>query len=374
MSVFNAAVQRVSNLPATLGAKTKAGSASVTLATDQTIDIAPFSSQLTPIHQWAHMDNGQWSGQHIMAGPIDPAKSIHLLDLIVSTDTASNMALYQATVQDYSLKVATDGAAHLWRLNDASGAAVDGIGSNNLTAVATPTYAAESWVGADGKAVSFNGSSQGFKTTTKLASTATGAFECWLWLDTTPDEEWMVASASDTAGTNDYFHISILTNRQPWLLIRTTAGSFTQNIFANYYLPYRQWTHMVWQMDGTAPECFINGREVALTVNNTSTGWYSGPYGAIDNFTLAHASTTTDINFFQGKLCLAAWYTASKTADVWKSHYEYGAPVWGPHYFPANGGMAQPQRIPARLQPGLPVYARSSTAGTSTIELYGYEA
>lgn len=374
MSAFDSAVKRVSNLPAALGATTKAGSTSVTLATDQTVDIAPFSSQLTPVHQWAHMDNGQFSGQIIMAAPFDSTKKIHLLDMILSTDTAQNLALYQAILGNYGSRISTDGGANLWKLDDASGNAADSIGSATLTATATPTYAAESWVCADGKSVSLNGSTQGFKTNTKLASTATGAFECWFWLDTVPDEEWMIASASDTAGANDFFHVSILTTRQPYLLIKTTAGGYTQNIIANFYCAYRQWYHMVWQMDGTIVSCYINGRRVSLTVNNTSTGWYDGPYSVVDNFSLGYDAGPSNLHFFQGKLCLCAWYTAAKSADVWASHYEYGAPVFGPHYFPANGGIAQPQRIPAKLRAGQPVYARSSTAGYSTIEVYGYEA
>lgn len=374
MSAFDSVVKKVSNLPSTLGAKTGATSVSVVPSSDTMWNMAPFTTLVPTVHAWARIDNAQWTGQVLMAAPTNSAIGLNALDIILSTDTAFNVALYQATLADYVTRITTDGGTHLWKLDEASGNAASSIGSATLTATATPTYAAASWVCADGQAVSLNGSTQGFKTSTKLATATTGAIEAWIWLDTAPDEAWAIVTASDEAGTADYLNINVLVTRQPNITLAATAGGILQNITGNITLASRQWYHIVWQQDGSTVKLFVNGRECGVTVANTGTGWYSNIFGAVDNFVIGYLNTTTNTNFFQGKIANVAWYAnAVGTAASWKSHFDYGAPIFGPHAFPANGGIAQPQRVPIKLQPARPIYIRSSTAANATVEVVGYE-
>jgi hypothetical protein len=340
------------------------------------IDIAPFPSSLTPLHQWWHVDNADSSSsaQTVWPAPFDSSKAIRLLDMIFSTDTAVSVALYQALLADYVTQITTDGALHLWKLDEASGSALDPIGSKTLTAVGAPTYAAESWVCGDGKSVSFNGTSDGFTTATKVASSSAGALEAWVWMNTNAGSTKIYMAAGDEAGANDYIRASLLTTFLPNFIIHATSGSYIQNATAKYQVANRTWTHIVWQGDHSSIECYINGRQVPLTIGNSPTGWYDNIQSVVDNFTLGFFKINASSSWHNGKLTCAAWYNAKKSADVWRTHYEMGAPLFGPHYFPANGGIAQPQRTPVTAQAGRPVLIRTSAFTHSSMELYGYES
>lgn len=370
MSVFDSVVKKVSNLPSTLGQKTMAGSLAVALASDQVAPVSIVAPGYAAFHQMVHIDAGQWAGAKVMRYLLDGASQINLTDIIVSTDTAMKLALHQATLTEYADRMVGLGPVALWKLDEASGDAADYIGSKTLTATATPTYGAESWVCTDGKAVQLNGSTQGFKTNTKLPSTIDGAFECWFWLDITPTSTMHIASASDTAGVNDYWRVSITTARKTNLQVKTTAGGVVMDLTADFTFNLRQWYHLVWNY---TLGCFVNGRSVDVTGTGGS-AWYDAVYAAVDNFVLGYMASTTNTGWFQGKLALCAWYANAKNAAYFKTNYDNGAPIFGPHQFAANGIVAVNLRAPITTQNNFhSIYVRSSASATATVELVGYE-
>ena len=340
------------------------------------LDVAPFPSSLTPLHQWFHTDSGAAvTGETIWPAPKNGTDKIHLMDMTLSTDAAISMALYQARQADYTALILADGATHHWELDESSGTVADGIGGKTLTATGSPTYAASNWVLADGVSVSLNGTDQGFKTTSKIASSTTGALEGWVWVSTNTGSTKIYMAAGDEGGANDYIRCAVQTDFLPQFLLRQTAGGFLQNATAKYRVANRTWTHIVWQLDGTnGLQCFINGREVGLTVTNTGSGWYDDIQSVVDNFTIGYVNINTTAAWFLGKISNVAWYTSAKTEAVWRSHYELGAPLTGPHYFAASGGSAQGQRTPLIARAGRPVYVKTSSSANATIDLWGYEA
>lgn len=358
MAAFDSTVKAVRNVTGTL------------------LDTNLFPSTYTPLHQWFHTDSGAAvTGETAWPAPENGTDRIHLMDMVLSTDAAISMGLYQARQADYTTLIAADGAAHHWEMDEASGTLADGIGGKTLTATGSPTYAAASWVLADGKSIEFNGTDQGFKTSSKIASSTTGALEAWVWVNTNSGSTKIYMAAGDEAGANDYIRAAIQTDFLPQFLVRATSGAFLQNATAKYRVANRTWTHIVWQLHGTdGLQCFVNGREVGLTVSNTGAGWYDDIHSVVDNFTIGYVNINTNAGWFHGRLNNVAWYSAAKSASVWRSHYELGAPLFGPHYFSANGGAAQQQKTPSIVRAGRPVYVRTSSSANATIDLYGYEA
>jgi len=379
MSAFDSSVKKVSNLPSTLGQKTAANSLAVTLPSDQgALDVSPFPAALTPVYQKLHGDGLLWNPTTAWPAPYDTAKSVRLLDMAFSTDAATALSLWQARKADYLAKLQADGAANVWKLDDASGNAVDSVGSATLTAVGTPTYGSGSLVTADGSAVEFNGTAHAFKTATKLASTTVGAFECWLWMTAPPAGTQVIAAATDEAAANDYMRFSVLSTYKPNLTMRNTASGFLWNATAETLIGAKIWTHLVWQHDGSGLECYVNGRRVAITYangNDSTAAWYNNVYSAVDNFSLAYWNNAgAGANWMGGRLAMCAWYTASKAASVWDTHYKLGAPLWGPHYLGANGGLASGLRTPLSCLPGYSLYAKASAGANMTLDLAGWEA
>lgn len=121
MSAFDSSVKKVSNLPSTLGPKTAANSLAVTLPSDQgALDVSPFPAALTPVYQKLHGDGLLWNPTTAWPAPYDTSKSVRLLDMAFSTDAATALSLYQARKADYLSKVQADGAANVWKLDDAA--------------------------------------------------------------------------------------------------------------------------------------------------------------------------------------------------------------------------------------------------------------
>lgn len=379
MSAFDSVVKKVSNLPGVLGQTTKAGSLSVALASDQgSLDISPFPANITPVYQKLHGDGLLWNPTTAWAAPYVTTLAIKVLDLAFSTDAATALSLWQTKRADYLAQLVTDGAANVWQMADASGNAADSVGAATLTAISTPTYGASSWVCADGQSIEFNGSTQAFRTATKLASTTTGAFECWLWFTAPPSGTQVYAAATDEAAANDYWRLSVLSTYKPSFIMRNTASGFLLNATAEALVGAKMWTHVVWQHDGTGLECYVNGRRVKLTYANGSdstVAWYDDVYSAVDNFTLGYWNNAgAGASWLNGRLAMCAWYTAGKAASVWENHYKLGAPLWGPHYFAANGGVMGGLRTPLVLLPSYQLYAKASAGANMTLDLAGYEA
>lgn len=328
-----------------------------------------FPGTLTPLHQ--RLSSGQQlNADMAWAGPT--SGGIRLVDVIFSTDTACSLQLHQSTMATYEAAVTADGAVHFWRLDEVSGNAIDQIGSLDLTAEGSPTYSSASQVCADGAAVGFDGTNDAFAVADKPASCAAGGVEAWVYMSTVDGE--CVLSICDTDTTNHDLQFKIADGVPQFQL--KVSGTALMVAVSNYVMRAGQWYHVVWQHDGTGLDIYVNGRLTTLTYTSGSsatTSWYDDLYAFADTTALGVLRRSTNLLWFAGRIQNVAWYNAALSADIIRAHFELGAPLFGPHYFAASAGVAHPLRTPLALVDGAAVYAKTSAAGNSTLDLHGYE-
>lgn len=358
------------------GQAAMAASLPVVIASNQTaLPIAQevWSASIAALRKRLAVYAGALSGAMLWPAPM--ALRARLLDLVFSTDTACALTLHQSTTATYAAQIVADGAAHLWKLAETSGNAADSIGALTLTAAGSLTYSQASSVCADGKAILFDGATGKFTSATKPASCATGAIEAWVYLPAALGTDGAYLSASDTATANEHMQLYIQTTGKPGLMLRT-ASTVRFVASAEIVLPIKTWHHVVWQHDGTGLECFVDGVSIPITytTGNSSTAyWWDDLEAVADNFIIGVLTRTSNALWWPGRLQLVAWYAAHKAANVWLNHYRLGAPLFGPHYFAANGGVAQQLKTPLDAEISAAIYASTNASVSATIEVLGYE-
>ena len=363
-------------LPASLGQKAMAASLPVTIASDQgvlTVSQEVWPATLTPVRSKLSTHAGTLAGATIW----QPAsgKYARLLDVTFSTDTICALTLHQSTSAAYAAQVTADGAAHLWQLSETSGDAADSIGALTLTAAGSLTYEQASDICTDGTSILFDGSTGTLGTASKPATCTTGALEAWVYLPATLANDVIYMSSADTASSVIHMQTYVQSNYKPGFTLKDTTNRLVA--YGNFILAIKTWYHIVWQHDGTGLECFVNGVSVPVTYttgNANTVYWWDDIEANVDNFKLSGLTRSTGtIFYYPGRLQFAAWYGASKAASVWKNHFRLGAPVFGPHYFAANSGVAQALKTPLDGEIDAPLYATTSATASTTLEVAGYE-
>jgi hypothetical protein len=217
----------------------------------------------------------------------------------------------------YSDKVLADGALGYWRLNDASGDALDSSGAGRtLTVTGTPTYRSVGATSDGDSGVLFpgGGTDEFARSDAALRPTAAVTLEFWYKPTAFPTVQYLVA-CGDTGNNGYRFH-----SDNTALVIFTVGNGSANTALGAGTMVIGRWHHLVGTYDGTNVRSYLNG---ALLAGPTA---LTGPigYGAIVQFVVGQYESPTAARQTAGTLDEVAVYGAALSATQVKAHYELG--------------------------------------------------
>ena len=241
----------------------------------------------------------------------------------LSGNTTSVTIASTGQTSTYVKDVTGDGAADLWRFNEASGTtAYDWAGFSDMTNEGSGVAegATGPIIGDSSTAATFSGTSSGTASTTQ-AITGPNTFSIEAWFKTTTGGGGkIVGFGSSTAPTSSssYDRQIYMTNAGKLIFGVYNGGTYTVQSATSYN--DGQWHHVVGELSGAGLAMFVDGAPVGQNGGTTVAQTYSG-YWRIGGDNLGGWPSKPSSNYFKGTIANVAVYPAALTLSQVQKHY-----------------------------------------------------
>jgi PKD repeat protein len=295
--------------------------------------------------------------------------------VVVATDPAGNRlasswvtaavgAANSSPARVYGQMVARDGATGHWPMGQASGAALDRVGVQDMAVGTGVTRGAAGAIAADADAAhTFSGTSAGFQST-QTATAAPQVFTVEAWFQTTTTRGGkIVGFGNATTGLSSAYDRHVYMDAQGRLSFGVYAGG-QRVITTDGAFNDGRWHHVAGSMSRAGLSLYVDGQLVGTRADvvraNPNTGyWRVG----------GDRSWATGLDWFAGRIDEVAVYPTALTAAQVAAHTEAGTTGQAPNVAPTASFTAT---APEHLTAAVDGSASTDTDGRITAHAWDF--
>jgi hypothetical protein len=236
----------------------------------------------------------------------------------------------RAVVDAWEAAGLNEGLISYWAMRTSGTTVIDEYGSNDGTAVNTPTFSEANGVRDDG--VGLNGSNQyiTLANADDFANNTNGTITAWVYQGAYATSS--VFSRGRSGGTTWYFSFSVSSDGKPALAIRNAAEA--SRIDGTDTITTSAWNHIAVTADGTAWKLYLNGVDISGSVTVPSGGvpegrWFAAIASQANRQTIGALVRNAVAIPFNGSLDeVVLWSRALSSNEVYKV---YSTPLYAPY-------------------------------------------
>jgi Concanavalin A-like lectin/glucanases superfamily len=294
-----------------------------------------------------------------------PVRLAAIASAAVLTIVAQTPRAAFADESGYSSALSTDGAVHVWAMNESTGTTATDAGTtavnstysasivlNGYSSPAYGTHPAPKW----------NGTSSVVTSSANITLGQSSAWSVELWVNPLSWTNSLASLLLVYNGSNQAFGIENSTTSGT-VLVEWNQGANTLS-FGN--ISTGSWSQLVATFDGSKVRTYVNGSLVNTSATTTSAS-------ATGTMTLGHnTSDSNSLRWFSGGMAWVSTYTSALSASQVSNHYTLlpqAPPTATPTPTPSYTPTATPTNTPTPAATNTPTTAPTSTptaAATST--------